>query len=138
MIDSTADLNFSEYNGIIVVGTHTSEIYGNGLKNKSAKEIIIPERYQGRKVIEIGERAFRETKIESVFIPRYVKTICHAAFWQCNKLKYVTFDARNKLETTDYDILGFTLVEFGETIQHKNPNIPFQFKINMPIIFRHY
>ena len=44
MIDSTNDLNFSDYAGGKVVGTHASVKNGNGLKNKEAKEIIIPEK----------------------------------------------------------------------------------------------
>ena len=83
MLDSTADLYFSDYAGGKVVGTHDDGGYGNGLKNKEAKEIIIPEKYLGKKVIEIGYKSFYGTYIESVFVSRYVKSILHSAFFGC-------------------------------------------------------
>ena len=81
MTDSTNDLSFSDYNGGKVVGTHAAASNGNGLLNKSLKKVIIPATYLGVRVIEIGNGAFEATKIESVFIPRYVKTITYDAFW---------------------------------------------------------
>ena len=110
MTDSTNDLNFSDYNSGKVVGTHTYVSSGNGLLNKSATEIIIPERYLGVKVTEIGYNAFRGTNIVSIFIPIYVKTIMNGALWACYSLKYITFDANSELETTDY-LLSNSLVE---------------------------
>ena len=111
MIDSTKDLNFTDYNGYKVVGTHSNAIAGNALINKSATEIIIPEKYFGVKVREIGQYAFGETKIESIFISRYIKTILWAAFWNCKSLKYITFDANSELETTNNKIIAYTIIE---------------------------
>ena len=68
MIDSTNDLSFSDYNSGKVVGTHAYVSIGNGLLNKSATEIIIPERYLGVKVTEIGYCSFQGTKIPRVFL----------------------------------------------------------------------
>ena len=98
MKDSRNDLYFSDYEGGKVVGTHTSGSYGNGLKNKDAKEIIIPEIFEGKKIIEIGDSSFHETNIESIFISKYVKAILFAAFYKCNELKYITFDENSELE----------------------------------------
>ena len=111
MIDSTLDLSFSDHNGVKVVGTYTAEADGNGLLNKDAKDIIIPERYQGRKVAIVGKSAFRKTNITSVFFSRYIKTIQWASFWECSFLKYMTFDVYSELENFEYDIFGFTSIE---------------------------
>ena len=106
MIDSTNDLYFSDYGGGKVVGTHTSNTLGNGLKNKEAKEIIIPEKYLGIKVTEIGYASFYGTNIESIFVSRYVKSILYAAFYACKYLKYITFDSRSELESLGHHIVG--------------------------------
>ena len=111
MTDSTKDLLFTDYSGGKVVGTHLFESWGNALVNKSAKEIIIPEKYLGVKVTEIGQKAFGQTNIESIFISRYIKTILHAAFWICKSLKYITFDVNSELEETDNDIFASTKIE---------------------------
>ena len=106
MIDSTNDLYFSDYEGGKVVGTHTGTSSGNGLKNKEAKEIIIPEKYLGTKVTEIGMYSFWETNIESVFVSRYIKSILYAAFYLCKYLKYITFDSNSELESLGYHLIG--------------------------------
>ena len=49
MKDSRNDLYFSDYGGGKVVGTHNYVSEGNGLKNTDAKEIIIPEIFEGKK-----------------------------------------------------------------------------------------
>ena len=65
MTDSTSDLRFTDYNEGKTVGYHDYESFtykpGEGLINKEAKEIIIPSLYLGKKIIEIGVSAFRET-----------------------------------------------------------------------------
>ena len=100
-MDSTADLNFNDYDGGKVVGTHDYVSDGNGLKNKNAKEIIIPETFLNVKVIEIGERSLRGTGIESVFVSKNIKSIRFCAFYECRSLKYITFDANSKLENLE-------------------------------------
>ena len=115
MTYSTADLKFTDNNNGKVVGYHdfTSVAYkpGEGLSNKEAKEIIIPNLYLGKKIIEIGNSAFRETNIESVFIPKFVKNIQQGAFFDCKKLKYVTFDTNCELETMNAHIFGSNIIE---------------------------
>ena len=123
MIDSTNDLNFSDYGGGKVVGTHTQTDSGNGLKNKDAKEIIIPEKYLGSKVIEIGVASFQHTNIESVFVSRYVKSILNGAFYKCPYLKYITFDSKSELES-----LGINVVGYGTMLE--SINLPSSLKKN--------
>ena len=105
MIDSTKDLYFSDYGGCKAVGT-TGNSAGNALKNQSAKEIIIPEFYQGFKVIAIHAGAFENTCIESCFISKYIKTIFETVFWNCYSLKYITFDANSELEELSYEFVA--------------------------------
>ena len=121
MIDSTNDLNFSDYGRGKVVGTHTETDYGNGLKNKDAKEIIIPEKYLGSKVIEIGVGSFYGTNIESVFVSRYIKSILDRAFHNCTCLKNITFDSNSELES-----LGSSIIASGSLIE----------SINLPLSLR--
>ena len=80
MSDSTEALNFSDYNGYKVVGTHTRTLDGNGLIDKTLKDVIFPEYYQGVKVKEVGNCAFVYTNIEYAFISRYIHTIMFGAF----------------------------------------------------------
>ena len=110
-MDSTADLNFNDYEGGKVVGIHATSSCGDGLKNKSAKEIVIPEFYLGKKVVEVGENSFRGTDIESIFVSRYVKSIMSGAFYGCTSLKYITFDANSELEFLGNNIIYFAKIE---------------------------
>ena len=111
MKDSRNDLYFSDYEGGKVVGTHTSGSYGNGLKNKDAKEIIIPEIFEGKKIIEVGYDSFRTTNIESIFISRYVKAILFGAFYDCRELKYITFDENSELEHLGVALIYYPKLE---------------------------
>ena len=104
MKDSTNDLVFSDYEGFKAIGTGSG--HGNGLKNKSATEIIIPEFFQGYKVIAITVAAFRDTNIESCFVSKFIKSILWSSFWNCQSLKYLTFDVNSELETLDYDLIS--------------------------------
>ena len=111
MTDSRNDLYFSDYGEGKVVGTHTYVSSSNGLKNKDAKEIIIPEFFEGKKIIEIGYDSFRDTSIESIFISRYVKAILFGAFYGCHELKYITFDANSELETLGVALIYYPKLE---------------------------
>ena len=121
MIDSTNDLYFSDYESYKAVGT-TSGSANNALKNLSAKEIVIPEFYQGYKVIAIRNRAFQKTSIESCFISRYIKVIFRYVFWNCFSLKYITFDVNSELETinelvADSEVISINLPLSLKTIE---------------------
>jgi hypothetical protein len=111
MVDSTNDLYFTDYNGGKVVGTHEYTSTGNGLVNISAKDIIIPERYLGVKVIEIGQGSFRSTSIESIFISRYIKTISYASLYDCRSLTYITFDENSELEYLGHHLIYYPKIE---------------------------
>lgn len=55
------------------------------------KEIMIPEEIAGYRVTRIGKRAFEETNIEAVIIPKNIEIIGERAFQACDKLKSVKF-----------------------------------------------
>lgn len=61
-------------------------------KNDKITEIEIPDEYNGRPVVRIGNGAFAYAKlIESVQIPAGVKTIGDSAFFGCVNLSGITF-----------------------------------------------
>ena len=74
-MDSTDFLSFTDYNGYKVVGKRYNGEIGNGLKDKSLRNVVIPEKNENTKIQEIGLFAFAKTKIESTFISKYIKTI---------------------------------------------------------------
>lgn len=53
------------------------------------REIMIPETIAGYQVTRIGKRAFEETNIEAVTIPKNIEIIGERAFQSCDKLKSV-------------------------------------------------
>ena len=110
MGDSSSDLNFSDYGEGKVIGTHKGDFAGNGLINKEAKEIVIPETYKGKRVIEVGQDSFYKTNIESIFISKYITKILRGAFHSCQYLKYVTFDENSKLTFLGAGCFDFTLI----------------------------
>ena len=56
----------------------------------SDKKVTIPDAIDGKKVIEIGERAFSNNKnIEEISMPNGVVRICEMAFSDCTNLKSV-------------------------------------------------
>ena len=93
-------LNFSislDYKWKLTVGTTNAMKDGNGLTNKSVKNIEIPSSFNGIKIAEIGYRSFYNTSIESVFIPKSILSICSSAFDRCTKLADVRFEKGSKL-----------------------------------------
>lgn len=60
-----------------------------GLADKSATDVVIPEKFNGKSVVAIGENAFRGTNIESISIPTSVKSFGLNAFELCTSLKKV-------------------------------------------------
>lgn len=59
--------------------------------DKSAEEVVIPEKIAGKPVTEIAEDAFQFCEnLTSVEIPDTVQTIGKNAFWSCHKLQHVT------------------------------------------------
>ena len=72
----------------------------NGLKNKSLKNIEIPEG-----VSVISKEAFCETDIKSVHFPKSLLKIGNSAFWLCEELESVTFEEDCAL--TEIEEYGF-------------------------------
>lgn len=59
--------------------------------DKSAEEVVIPEKIAGKPVTEIAEDAFQFCEnLTSAEIPDTVQTIGKNAFWSCHKLQHVT------------------------------------------------
>jgi len=61
-----------------------------GLGNIVDKAIVIPSEHDGKPVVAIAEKAFREKDITSVTIPESVKEIGDRAFENCRSLTSVT------------------------------------------------
>ena len=67
-----------------------SEITITGYKG-TAKDVVIPETIEGKKVTVLAENAFNGKSIETVFIPKTVKTVKSKAFVNCSALTTITF-----------------------------------------------
>lgn len=52
-------------------------------------DAVIPDRWRGRPVVEIGDRAFRGQEIQSLKLPASVRVIGDAAFENCYQLQRV-------------------------------------------------
>lgn len=64
----------------------------------SSTELVIPERIDGKKVIEISSNAFNECyELTSITIPKSVTNIEVDAFWNCSKLNSILIDSNNKV-----------------------------------------
>lgn len=59
--------------------------YTKGLKAQE-QEIVIPDKYNGKDVIAIGEKAFANTKITNIKLPQNLETIKSKAFYNCSLL----------------------------------------------------
>lgn len=57
-----------------------------------SKDVVIPKRLRGKKVVRIDDSAFKRTDITSVKIGGNVTAIGKSAFLQCEKLKKVELD----------------------------------------------
>ena len=67
-----------------------------GLADGDAKDVKVPMEYKGKKVVSVGEGAFRGTNIESICVPPTVKSFGLNAFEFCASLnKVVLEDARS-------------------------------------------
>ena len=87
-----------------VVGTSESSSAGNGLTDSSISEVVIPEKYEEIKVVEIGYRSFYgKTSIVSVFIPKTIRHIRFEAFFGCTKLSVVKFAPDSELRQIEKD-----------------------------------
>lgn len=72
-----------------------------GLADRDATDVKIPSEYKGKKVVSVGEGAFRGTNIESVSVPPTVKSFGLNAFELCASLNKVELeDARSFADAT--------------------------------------
>ena len=62
----------------------------------SDKAVVIPSEIDGYKVTVIGEEAFRDnTAMTSIVIPEGISSIGKQAFYGCNALSHIEFNAKN-------------------------------------------
>ena len=64
----------------------------NGLGNSTEKDIIVSTRFNGLKVTQIGEEAFKDTEITSIYVPNSVVKIDDYAFQNCSQLSNITLN----------------------------------------------
>ncbi|MCH5299888.1 MAG: leucine-rich repeat domain-containing protein [Ruminococcus sp.] len=70
----------------------------------SAEDVSVPSEYEGMPVTEIGEGAFRSTKVTSVTVPNSVTSIGVRAFSNCQKLTSVILpDGIKTIEQNAFD-----------------------------------
>lgn len=80
------------YYNVLSIDTLTVEVtYG---ENKYSGNIVVPSQISFKdrifKVIRIGEYAFRECQITSIFLPECIRGINDYAFLRCNQLQSIT------------------------------------------------
>ncbi len=69
------------------------------------KEVIVPEKLNGKTVTTIGERAFGECKnIERIVFPENINDIYESAFINCESLKIVIFKAKDGISIKPYNL----------------------------------
>lgn len=81
----------------------TTYIDGYAVKGSSAKKVILPST-----VREIAPSAFASTKIESITIPKNVEKIGDRAFYNCYRLKKVTFQSGSKLKKIGESVFAYS------------------------------
>ena len=79
-----------------------SEITITGYKG-TAKDVVIPETIEGKKVTVIAENAFNGKSIETAFIPKTVKTVKAKAFVNCSSLTTIVFFDNVSFEESWFD-----------------------------------
>lgn len=63
--------------------------YTRGIIPSETDDIVIPETYEGKKVVAIGEKAFKNTNIKSISLPKTITSIKAYAFYGCNRLQSI-------------------------------------------------
>lgn len=98
--------------------TEENTIRITGLSDESIKKLVIPEKIDGKPVMEIGKYAFYECEnLKSVELPNVIK-VDKAAFSGCKNLESVSMP---KVETIAdkafFDCTKLTQVEFPEEVE---------------------
>lgn len=68
-----------------------------GFNQGLPKNIVLPEKFMGKQIVEIGEEAFFGSNLKSVVIPASYKKIGAKAFFDSRNLSTVTFKGDSKL-----------------------------------------
>jgi len=93
--------------GIVITGVTSSVDYSN---------VVIPETINGKKVVEIGSNAFKETDIEKLTVGSNVTKIGSHAFYNCYKLKEADM-GKNVTTIGDYAFASSTFSSSHATIE---------------------
>lgn len=83
-----SDFNFEN-------GSEKGTVIITGYKGES-KNVVIPDRLRGKKVVKIDEDVFSETEIVSVTLGKYITAISKSAFSDCEALAEVNLDSKLK------------------------------------------
>ncbi|MBO5851993.1 MAG: leucine-rich repeat domain-containing protein [Clostridia bacterium] len=67
-----------------------------GLRNEELEELVIPEKIDGKTVVEIDFYAFRKDGIRSVEMPNTIEVIDKNAFIECEQLEEITISSSLK------------------------------------------
>ena len=118
-------------------GQYTCEVVASN--DKSVTEIVIPERYDGKRVVSIGEGAFSDCRyLTSITMPDTITVIGAHAFQCCEclknvtlsknlkKIEYLAFDGCYSLENIElpFSIEKIDYMAFSECIGLKEIIIP--------------
>jgi len=63
--------------------------YGVFKVTRGHRQVVIPDTYNGKNVIAIGEKAFANTKVTNVELPQNLETIKSKAFYKCSSLSSI-------------------------------------------------
>jgi len=94
-----------------------------GIGNLNSKDLVIPSSYKGRKVTSIGEFAFSNVKISSVYIPDSVTELEYSVFMGCseltnvrlsNNIKKINFGVFNACSSLEQINIPSSVVSIGE------------------------
>ena len=130
-------LTFSDtYSGRYVVGkTARAQPWGDGLTNESVKVVEIPSSFSGIEIAEIGDLAFYESGITSVFIPKTILRICQEAFNSCKKLTEVRFEKGSKLQELEmfvfYRCTSLKKIDFPASVSTFSNPSNFFYKVSL-------
>jgi len=101
------------------------ELINNGTEYRlrsagSSKEnVVVEEVYRGKRVTEVGDRAFTGSKVESVELGKYVKSIGVGAFMSCSRLTSIDFpDGVTQIGDSAFiSCYSLTSVQFPESLK---------------------
>ena len=74
-------------------------------KNDTNENIIIPEEFDGYKVVEIKDLSFHSSKFKTIELPKTIRNIEQGAFWGCINLQSISFKGISNYFTVKDDSL---------------------------------